>query len=1200
VTIGTECPHCESVFQVAAELAGKSMRCPNPTCREVFNVAVPTVAAAPVAPLAEVPSIPELPVPAPVAGTVADYLPVFEAERINPPAKVYDAEPLESIPRAKPMPAAAPIPKAAPLPPVANAPRAPQILDWSAEQDEPGRKQSRRRDRDDESDVPIRTQPRGMGLTGKVVFGSLLVLLVLVLGGTLAVLLLSKAKSEGQEAAAADALFQEAKYTEAKRKFDTLAADFPDSGSVPKYKFFSTLSQTQADASSVTVKDDPTAAQKSLAGLITEYADSPLVQPNSGYGADVVLAGKKVAGAVADHAAERVKQFQAKRSELKLLDAAEKAIADGRAILPTLEKFRDKSGLSLDDERAKFDTVEGSVRKERDRLAALEPWRDLATDPTDVRIDQFEKAMKAAGLDKDGEAQLLAAKAKKALRDGIKYEVVPQAAGNPPLETGATLSAAARVAGTPDVRLPTGKADAVFGIAHGVLYALDHRTGAKLWAERVSAEARAADAPLRITVGDGEEFDWVLVPSLQAGQAALTARVTMRGEARWHQPLPAPVLGKPVRIGDRLIVPLADDRGTLLQLNAHDGTQLGKVELRQPIGGGISALRGNGTNHGFLVVPADARRVFVFEVGKPGEDGKRQPPQVMWVIATGHTRGSLRGPPLVIDPDDPAQPRRVILAQSDGPTEMKLRSFPLPPIAELGQALLEGDVPPAQMAEASVGGWSWFPPLSDGERVAVCTDKGVFAAFGLNLPGQADKPLYQLPGQSPDADPIAISRSQVVWMDEDTFWVIVNGKLVRLKVATDPRGGMKIVPAQENRPVGEPVAAAQVRPADGIAVITTKATETGTLHLQAFDVNTGEEVWRRQLGAVAAAPPVMLADSTRLLVDECGGIHKAAADATEWTPMEKCEPAVGCVSPAVTATSLDGGRVWVAVHVPSAEGVKLLVRVLRDGKPEGDERTITIPAGLAGNAVAVGEHLLFPLANKFIYRIGVKDTEPTQGPAWAGAKAKPGARCHLSASADGLIVFGDGDTQLLRRKWASDKPEAEKAGGPWELTSPMTTPAVSITAGGKEWLIAADNFGVGAFDPSKPTTDPVRRWQGGNAELPIGRATHLVAVGGKVCWSAGGRAVALADPDADKPLWVYPVPNAAGDVVGLTPDGEGVLVTLSSGVVLELNAAGEEKAEASLPVGGPLAKAAAVRVGDREVLLPLADGTASRLPWKKR
>lgn len=1205
MTIGTECPHCESVFQVDAELVGKSMRCPNPTCREVFTVAAAVAVAAP----APVP-VPE-PMPAPVAagtGTVADYMPVFEAERIDPPVpvQVLDAEPLTiepvaaPIPKAAPLPAA-PVPKAAPLPPVAPVPKAPQVLDWSAGQEGPGGRRSRQRgDRDDESDIPIRTHPRGVGFSAKIVLGGLLVLLLLVGGGTVAFLYLGKQKSEDQDAAAAESLYKEAKYAEAKRKYDGLVLDFPDSASVPKYKFFAALSQTQTDASSVTVKDDPAAAQKSLAGLITEHGESPLAQPNTGFGADIVLVGMKVCGAISDHALERVKKFQGKRDELAHLDAADKAIADGRTLIPVLEKFRDKSGLTLDDARKKFDDAEAAVKKERDRLAALAPWRDLATDPTDVRIDQFEKAMKAAGLEKDGEVLQLAAKAKNALRSLVKYEPGPRPAGNPPLETGATLTVAPRVSDTPDIKQLAGKQDVVFGVAHGVLYALDSRNGAKLWAERVSGEGRAADAPLRVTLADGAT-DWVLVPSVRAGQAGITARATLTGEAVWHQSLPAPVLGKPVRIGEKLIVPLADPRGTLLYLNLIDGTQLGKVELRQPIGGGIAALRGTGVNHGFVVVPADVRRVFVFEVGKPGNDGKRQPPEVVRVFATLHPRDSLRGPPLVLDPDDAAQPRRVILAQSDGPTEMKLRSFPLPPVAELSNASADGDTPPSQIAEASVSGWSWFPPMSDGERVAVCTDKGVFAAFGLNLPGQGDKPLYQLPAQMTDPDPAAVSRSQIVWMDEDSFWVVVNGKLSRLKVAADPRGGLKILPSPENRLIGEPVAAPQVRHSENIAVVTTKATESGTIHLQAFDVNSGDELWRRQLGAVAVSRPVSLTDGGRLMVDECGGVYKATPDGTEWTLLEKCEPKQGCVSPAMTAVSADGSRLWVAVHVPTPEGVKLSVRVIRDGKLEGDERTVSVPAGLAGNAVVLGDHLLFPLANKFIYRLGLKESEVTQGPAWAGAKAKPDAVCHLSATADGHFLFNDGDIQLTRRKWPADKTEAEKAGGPWELTSQLTTPAVTLTAEGKEWIIAADGSGVSVFDPTKPTADPVRRWQGaGGGELPRGRSATLVMVGGKACWSVGGAAVATASPSNDKLDWVYPLPVDAGEVVGLTPLADGVLVCCSSGVVLELSMAGEVRAEAALPVGGAPAQTAAERIGEREVLLPLTDGTTSRLPLQKR
>jgi hypothetical protein len=543
----------------------------------------------------------------------------------------------------------------------------------------------------------------------------------------------------------------------------------------------------------------------------------------------------------------------------------------------------------------------------------------------------------------------------------------------------------------------------------------------------------------------------------------------------------------------------------------------------------------------------------------------------------------------------------VILSQSDGPAGMKLRSFPIQPPAELATASPDGDTLPEQIAEASVGGWSWFPPVSDGERIAVCTDKGVFAAFGLNLPGQADKPIYALPGQLADPDPAAVSRCQVVMMDEDSFWVILNGKLNRLRVSSDPRGGQKILPAMESRLVGEPVAAPQVRPADGLAVVTTKATETGTIHLQAFDVNTGEERWRRQLGAVAVGPPISLADGGRLFVDECGGIYRPSPDKPDLEPLEKCEPKPGCVTPAVTAVSADGSRVWVAVHWQSPEGAKLSVRVLRDGKPDGDERTMSFPAGLAGNAVAVGDHLIFPLANKFLYRLGLKESEATQGTAWAGPNTKPDAVCHLSATADGQLLFGDGNKQAFRRKWAADKAEADKTGGPWELTSPMTAPPVWLTADGKKWVFAADGGGVAVFDPSKPTADPVRRWHGaGQGELPAGRASSLVAVGSKVCWSAGGGAVAMASPGNDKPDWVFLMPADAGEVVGISPVPGGVLVTGSSGVVLELSDAGEAKAQASLPTGGPRAVAAGVRAGERDVILPLSDGTVSRLATRKR
>jgi predicted Zn finger-like uncharacterized protein len=1168
VTIGTECPHCESVFQVDAALRGKAMRCPNPTCKQVFTVAA-------VAP--------------PHATTRA--APVLDAEPVD---EILDAEPLAAPVPAKPRPARAapPVPRAAAVP-ATPAPRAPKVVDYADEK--PAGKGTDRKPpagkpkrKNDDSDIPLRrTKPKGKGLG--VLIGLLALVLVLV-GATAGLFLLQGQQSEEKDAAEAEKMYKDGRYGDAKRKFDTLATDYPNSSGLPRYQFFSALAQTQADATNPSIKEDPSPAQRSLTAFISAHGESTLAQPGSEQATDVVLVGIKVSAAYADNAADKVKKFQGDRTKLDLLAAAEKVVAEGRAVIPPVEKYRGKEGPGFDDARKRFDEVDASIKKERERLATLLPWRDLATDPTDSRIDSFEKAMKAAALDNDEEVKRMAAEAKVSLRKLVVWVPEVVAAMAPPIEAGAVVAAAVRVSNTPDVRIPVGKPDAVFGIARGVLYAVDSRTGKKLWAERVSAEARTSDAPLRVTFPDGTT-DWVIVPSVRGGQAAVTARDTFTGEAVWHQELPAPVLGKPVRVGGRLIVPLADQLGTLMMFDLADGTRFGRVELRQPIGGGVATVRGTNSGHAFLVVPADVRRVFVFDVGRPGDAGRRLPPLVVRVFATNHPRDSLRGVPLVLDPDDQTVPRRVILTQADGPNEMKLRSFALPPLAELAEPSPGADADPPQLAEAKVGGWSWFPPVADGERVAVCTDTGLFAAFGLNQPGQADKPIYQVPGQQPEGDP----------MYEDSFWVVSNGKLTRLRVAADTRGGQRILPAPDPRTVGEPLAAPQVRPADNVAVVTTKATEKGTVHLTAFDLTSGEERWRRQLGTVAVVPPIPQEDGSRLIVDECGGVYRATADSTDLTVLEKCEPKPAAVTPAVAAALPDGSRVWVGVHEPTAEGVKLTVRVVRkDGRPELDERAVSIPAGLAGNAVAVGEHLFFPLANGFVYRLGLKDAEATQGMAWRGANANAEAVCHLTATADGQLLYGDGDTQLFRQKWAADKGVPEKTGGPWELGGALSGPPLVVSAGGKEYVVAADASGVAVFDPTKPSTDPVRRWQGvEGGDLPMGKAGPLAAVGGKAAWAVG-KAVAMANPGSDKPDWLVPLPADAGEVVGISALADGLLVACTGGMVFEVSVAGEVRGEATATPGVSVVNTSAVPSGEGNVLVPHADGSFSRLPVKRR
>src|SRR5437773_6749656 len=86
VTIPVQCPHCESEFQLSPDLVGKTMRCPIPDCREVFEV---RAAGRPTEPTPEPPTpepvaVAEAVADAPAAGLVSDFVPVLEVEAAGP------------------------------------------------------------------------------------------------------------------------------------------------------------------------------------------------------------------------------------------------------------------------------------------------------------------------------------------------------------------------------------------------------------------------------------------------------------------------------------------------------------------------------------------------------------------------------------------------------------------------------------------------------------------------------------------------------------------------------------------------------------------------------------------------------------------------------------------------------------------------------------------------------------------------------------------------------------------------------------------------------------------------------------------------------------------------------------------------------------------------------------------------------------
>ncbi len=1189
VTLGVRCPHCESQFQLSPDLLGKSMRCPNTDCREIFEVrgeqepAIP--GAVSVAPL--------------TSGSVTDFLQVIEVEPSS--AQIFNAE---MLPVARSLP---------PLPPrpVVKLPAAtllpgPREVAWNAA-DEPIPKTTLFKKQIDDH-VPVTRRKKRRGVPK-----AMLALVSLALVGTLitvgAMLLLREKRTEEKLVQDAEKLYGEGKFGESAKRYEELQKEYPDSENVKKYDFFSRLSATQNAIGAVAARENPTAPLQTLREFLGEYGESPFALPDTGFGTDIVQAGQKLAAVFNDNAGDRIKEFRKDRSKLPELDSAEKSVQQGRELLPQLERYRGGAGMSSDKARELFDATSGEIFKERTRLAVLAPFQDLAVEPTDERIAEFEQTIKKAGLEKDEEAKTLAVQARTNLRVLVKFVLERRLAVAAPMDPPLAFVAPA-IAGSPDPKAGTEATnDTIFGLAHGVCYAIDAHTGNLLWGRKLhatSADSRTVDLPLRVVLADGA-IDWVLLPSSADGQSAITARRTRTGEAIWHQTLPHPCLGQPVIIGKQLFVPLQDALGTVVHLDVVTGEQYGSLALRQPIGGGLAVLPGLHADHGFLVVPGDARRVFVIEWGRVDADNRKEPLTCVRSFATQHAKDSLRVEPMLTSSGEAGSPARLTLCEGDGPGAMKLRSFPLPAIEQLSKLQSEGDTPIDAVAETRVNGWNSFAPLSDGERVCVSTDAGVFLALGVNQVGNADAGLFTLPGQPPAKEQEQVCRSQVIAQDEEAVWVLLGHRLIRLKVAIDGLGGYRLMPRGEAKLLGEPLARSQVRPALNRAFVTYRPSVGGAVRMMAFDLETGLTVWERQLGAVAIHAPIPLANKEYLLVDGFAGVYRVRnSSAPDQEPALQTEtvtpPTEAADGPARVVVSADGHDVWTLLLATPADGTKLKLQKFTDGKSVG-VTALPLLDQLAGVPLAFGAQLLVPLANGYVYRVDIADTALKTGSVWRGSTIRGPTSCHLSGAGVGSYLASDGNVEVSLYSWPADKDEAARLAGPWDARGKIGLPAVWIEVGDTKFVATGTDGGtVCLFDRTKALLDPIRTWKGNpKGPIPEGAVTQQFlllerAEGTRLVYSVKKESLVCLNLSEDKPEWVVrsPSPNS-GELLGWIRDGDRLLVSYQSGSVQVLNpktGIAVEETESDRPTS----EVAAIRYGADQLLQAHSDGTVGLTP----
>jgi hypothetical protein len=1192
VTIGVECPHCETVFQFDRSMIGRSVRCPNRDCQEIFEVREPG------SPPTANPAPP--PEPAPASRNVADLLPLLEVELASAPVppplpkgKIVSPPPAaprvvawnDPTPVVPPAPQPSPIPKASPKP----TPKPP-----------------RRKTAAEADDVPISTRKRRGGwnqfLLGFVLLGTLAAIGV----GTW--LIVKKTiLDEQQMARNAEQLYGDGKYSEASKQYEELTREYPESSEKDKYLFFAKLASVHAIVGSVTARENPVPGQQAFAEFLKEFGDSPYSQPESGFGIDVVQAGKKLASTLADAAADRVKTFRVDRTKnSEDLTKATEIVEQGRALLQQIQKYRAKTDTAPPESLARLDAVNAEIAQEQARLALLRPWQNLADSPTDFRIERFEQAMKAASLQSDPEVRALTVAAKKKLRELVGFTPDPISAFQSVPESATFTMAVPPVAGGP-VSKPAADPvpETVFAVARGVLYALDSQTGALLWGTRIGptiADPRTTDLPLRLTLPDGES-DWTFVCSARGpgGEPGITARRTRTGEVVWHQPLAQPPLGRPVVLGNQIYVPLADELGTILQFKLTTGDQVGRIEIRQPIGNPLALMARSRPGHGFLVVPADARRVFVFELGREEDDGRRFPPRVALVLATGHPKDSLRGEPILVGTDEPTSPRHLVLAQSDGPTSMKLRSFPLPKLGVLEKGDDSEEVVPGAISEATVPGWSWFAPISDGERIAVTTDSGTFAVFGINQPGNTDKPLFALNGPKPTGDGETVTRGQIISADEESYWLLLDGKLMRVRSAVDATTGPRLVPQGTPLPVGEPIQRAQIHANLNLGIISVLAGKSGIIHTLAFDLDSGAIRWHRQLGTPAAHELIPTKENEALLIDRAAGVYRL-----HWQDRKlgldtinppRSSPAAEAIS---VLASADAKSVWVLIPEANPQSRQLTVRRYRDSKLDG-EATLPLPERLAGKPMLFGERLLLPVANGFVLRWGFGDARPQAGPIWRGT-ATATTTCHLSMNGPDEFFASDGATRALRWKWPADQPQAVRVGVPLVVRDAMAAPVLTCRIDDKShWIILDQAGGVSLFDAIKPE-EPIRKWKGSPmGDIPPGSIDYwqLASDGTRVVYSVNRQTVVCLDPAQEKPAWVRPAKPGgdSGQLCGLTASPAGLLLTYQSGLVQHWSLdAGRLMGQTQRQSGDSTASQGAILMPSKMVLLAGDDNTTTAQP----
>jgi serine/threonine protein kinase/outer membrane protein assembly factor BamB len=798
--------------------------------------------------------------------------------------------------------------------------------------------------------------------------------------------------------------YQNKKWSEARAAFEAFRINWPNEPQAGQVPFFLAMCDVGKRAYSDT--QDAGSCLRDLDGVFQKFRDQPVyaLYPSDLYSTDLRLIERLTEQA---RATLDLAQLARAREAFELLSTIAQSMRDDWVPRRTAELGAHLHATEQFVHRARG--LREAIDVLRKQIAAgAEPNPDDAY----AKVKTLEAEHPEIAQDKQFAALLQQTYQMEAKR--VRYEVADTAqdpaAAKPEAGSPGMLVA---VGGSPGRSAPeTGNQPVVTALARGVLYVFN-TNGEFLWARRLGPDSYGLPARIDATATSPP---LLIAPASQ--DRALLAMDATDGRVVWQHSVEQDISMPPTIVSiaaepnapakRRALLPTANGEIRVLELSR--GRELGRYRLGCPLtSGGASDPTTK-----LVYFAADSKRVFAINplcIDRPEQPACRS------VLFTDHASGSLRSEPLVIPP-------YLILAEGTGLDAMRVRAF------AIGESGFAGVRAPA-LAEQSLAGWSWFPPCSTPDRVALVTDRGALGLFGVNLDNR-EEAIYPLiePARGQKSAVLAsdggdVFPSLAVECDEHSLWVVSNGRLTKLAfdiLNQQIKPGVAAA-AEVN---GIPVQPAQIGPRGKTFFLNLMSRDGRGFALSAIDSESGAELWRRELGLSLLGEPIVLPDRV-VLVDHAGRtfdlIPSRLQTPTDDAQMVQPTARLELPAPASATQMMRLGSPTRPTHLAAVidEGKRLTIRSLADGQAATE--TVSLPDTLCGLPCLINQILAVPCSDGLLHLVPVNRATRLASPPtfrWSDAGRPAAAEMGTetaqlyAANSDGLLLLDERARRVRR------------------------------------------------------------------------------------------------------------------------------------------------------------------------------------------